>query len=321
MNTSPLTVKVAQKAIEAIDICTFDLVDVAGRPLPPFSAGSHVDVHLPGGLTRQYSLCNDPSESHRYLLGVLKDPASRGGSRAMHEQVEEGDMLTISPPRNHFALAHHARRSLLLAGGIGITPILCMAQRLSLAGSDFEMHYAARSRERMAFHDRIASSAFASKTRFHFDDGAPEQKLDLATLLANPQGQVHLYVCGPRGFMDAVLNTARAQGWAELQLHYEFFAGGVARTAGDEGFHVKLASCGRLVAVPKNKSVTDALREAGVEVPTSCDQGVCGTCLTRILDGVPEHRDLYLSPDEQAANDRFTPCCSRSRSSVLVLDL
>ena len=321
MNASTLSVRVARKTVEATDICSFELVDPSGRPLPPFSAGSHVDVTLPGGITRQYSLCNDPGESHRYLIGVLKDPATRGGSKAMHERVNEGDVLEISVPKNHFALAHHATRSLLLAGGIGVTPILCMAERLAIANSDFEMHYASRSRDRMAFHDRILASAFASKVHFHFDDGAAEQKLRLDELLATPEEGVHLYVCGPKGFMDAVLATARAKGWPESQLHYEFFAAAPVKSLDDESFQVKLASSGRIVVVAKDTSVTDALREAGIEIPTSCEQGVCGTCLTRVLEGEPDHKDLYLSPDEQAANDQFTPCCSRAKSPMLVLDL
>src|SRR5262245_33630216 len=321
MNPSNLTVRVARKETEATDICTFELVSADGKPLPPFSAGSHVDVQVPNGLTRQYSLCNDPSESHRYLIAVLRDAATRGGSKAMHELVQEGELLQISVPKNHFALAHHAEHSLLLAGGIGITPILCMAERLSIAGSDFELHYAARTRERMAFHDRIRSSGFACRSHFHFDDGPDDQKLDLPVLLARPRAHAHLYVCGPKGFMDAVLSTARASGWPESQLHYEFFAAEVTRGAGDDAFEVKLASSGRIVMIPRDKTVTEVLREAGIEVPTSCEQGVCGTCLTRVLEGEPDHRDLYLSPEEQAENSQFTPCCSRAKSPILVLDL
>jgi vanillate O-demethylase ferredoxin subunit len=321
MNASNLEVRVARKAIEAVDICTFELVDVKGRPLPAFSAGSHIDVHLPGGVSRQYSLCNDPTESHRYLIGVLRDPSSRGGSQAMHDEVHEGDVLQISAPKNHFALAHEAHRSVLLAGGIGITPILCMAERLAVAQADFELHYCTRSRQRTAFYERICSSAFASRAHFHFDDGGPEQTLDIGRVLGAPQAAVHVYVCGPKGFMDAVLATARSRGWPEPQLHYEFFSSDVAPTAGDTSFEVQLASSGRVIAVPVGKTVVQALAEAGVEVQTSCEQGVCGTCLTRVLDGAPDHRDMYLTPEEQAANDQFTPCCSRARSARLVLDL
>lgn len=320
-STSTLSVRVARKAVEALDICTFELVDVNGGPLPAFAAGSHVDVQLPGGITRQYSLCNDPKETHRYLIGVLRDPASRGGSKAMHELVQEGQVLQISVPRNHFPLAHEAKRSLLLAGGIGVTPILCMAERLAITGADFEMHYCTRSSERTAFKSRIESSGFASKVKFHFDDGAPGQKLDLAAVLASPQEGLHLYVCGPRGFMDAVLKTAHEQGWPDGQLHYEFFGAEVARSDSDASFEIRLASSGRLVMVPKDKTVTKALAEAGVEILMSCEQGVCGTCLTRVLEGVPDHRDSYLTPEEQAANDQFLPCCSRSKTPLLVLDL
>lgn len=321
MSTSTMAVRVARKATEAFDICTVELIDAKGGALPPFSAGSHIDVHLPNGLTRQYSLCNDPTESHRYLIAVLKDPATRGGSKAVHELVNEGDVLQISEPKNHFALAHHAKRSLLLAGGIGVTPILCMAERLALAGSDFEMHYATRSRERTAFYDRICAADFASRVAFHFDDGLPTQKLDMEDLLATPEEDTHLYVCGPKGFMDAVLSTARAKGWPESQLHYEFFGADLVKSGNDESFQVKLASSGRIVVIPKDMTVSDALREAGVDIPTSCEQGICGTCITRVLEGEPDHKDMFLTPQEQTANDQFTPCCSRSKSPMLVLDL
>lgn len=321
MSTSTLNVRVVRKTPEAEGICSFELVAVGGRPLPAFSAGSHVDVQVPGGLTRQYSLCNDPAESHHYLIAVLDDPASRGGSRAMHAQVHEGDALVVSTPRNHFALAHEAREHLLLAGGIGVTPILCMAERLAQIGADFRMHYCTRSAARTAFRSRIAASRFADRVHFHFDDGASAQKLDIPALLSAPGPGVHLYVCGPKGFMDAALGSARAQGWPELQLHYEFFTAAVASSGGDKRFEVQLASSGRVVVVPEDKTVTQALAEAGIEVPTSCEQGICGTCLTRVLEGEPDHKDLYLTPEEQAANDRFTPCCSRARTARLVLDL
>ena len=320
-STANLTVRVVCKAVEATDICTFELVQSNGAALPAFSAGSHIDVHLPGGITRQYSLCNDPAESHRYLIGVLRDPKSRGGSQAMHDAVKEGDSLQISAPKNHFPLAHDARRSLLLAGGIGVTPILCMAERLAIAGSDFEMHYCSRSPDRTAFVSRIQSSNFASRVQFHFDDGDAAQKLDMAALLASPQAGTHLYVCGPKGFMDAALGAARAAGWPESQLHYEFFAAEVEKSDADASFEVKLASSGRVIQIAKNQTVTQALLAAGVEVLTACEQGVCGTCLTRVLDGVPDHKDQYLTPEEQAANDQFTPCCSRSKTPMLVLDL
>ncbi len=348
-NAPTLSVRVARKADEATDICSFELVAAEdGATLPAFSAGSHVDVFLPGGLTRQYSLCNDPHETHRYLIAVLRDPASRGGSQAMHTQVQEGQLLQISAPKNHFGnnsplgrpeasspprgaatraaaerggLVHDARRSLLLAGGIGVTPILCMAERLAMVGADFAMHYSSRTRARTAFVERIAASTFAQQVQFHFDDGDAAQKLDLAALLKEPQDGVHLYVCGPKGYMDAVLATARARGWPESQLHYEFFAAEVIKSETDASFEVQLASSGRIITITKDQTVTQALAAAGVEVQTACEQGVCGTCLTRVLFGVPDHKDVYLTSEEQAANDQFTPCCSRAKSARLVLDL
>ena len=255
------------------------------------------------------------------MIGVLRDPASRGGSQAVHEQVREGDVLTISAPRNHFALAVEARRHLLLAGGIGVTPLLCMAERLAHTSADFTLHYATRSAGRTAFRTRLQEAAWADRVHLHNDDGAEAQKLDLACLLAQPEAGTHLYVCGPRGFMDAVLDTARARGWPEAQLHYEFFGAQVEASATDGAFEVKLASSGRVIPVAKTQTVTQALTAAGVDVMVSCEQGVCGTCITRVLEGAPDHRDSYLTPDEQAANDQFTPCCSRSRTPLLVLDL
>jgi vanillate O-demethylase ferredoxin subunit len=321
MNTATRLVRVAAKVMEAHDICSFELVATDSHALPPFSAGAHIDIHIPGGIVRQYSLCNDPAETHRYLIGVLRDPASRGGSKVLHDVVTEGDVLQISMPKNHFPLAHEAKKSLLLAGGIGITPILCMAERLAIIGGDFDMHYCTRSAERTAFRKRIGKSAFADRVSFHFDDGGAEQKLDLKALLAEPEPGVHLYVCGPKGFMDATLGIARAQGWPEQQLHYEFFSAEVVKSDSDASFEVRLASSGRSVRVAPDQTVVQALAAAGVEVPVSCEQGVCGTCLTRVLEGTPDHRDMYLTAGEQVANDQFLPCCSRSKSPLLVLDL
>lgn len=321
-----LQVRVARKAVEALDIVTLELEPAeANQRLPAFSAGSHIDVLLTDSagrsFTRQYSLCNDPAESHRYVIGVLRDPASRGGSRSVHEHVHEGDLLTISTPRNHFALATEARRHLLLAGGIGVTPLLCMAERLAHTGADFTLHYATRSAERTAFRARLQSAPYAGRVHLHHDDGPEAQKLDIAALLAQPEPGTHLYVCGPRGFMDAVLATARTLGWPEAQLHYEFFGAQVAASDADGAFEVKLARSGRVIPVAKEQTVTQALSAAGIDVMVSCEQGVCGTCLTRVIEGVPEHKDSYLTPDEQAANDQFTPCCSRSKTPLLVLDL
>jgi vanillate O-demethylase ferredoxin subunit len=316
-----LSVQVVRKQVEATDICTYELADPLGNPLPSFSAGSHVDVHIGDGLVRQYSLCNDPRETHRYMIAVLRVPSSRGGSAAMHEAVQEGDVLEISEPRNHFQLAHGAKRSLLVAGGIGVTPILCMAERLANIGANFEMHYCTRSSSRTAFVERIQRSSFADRVHFHFNDGPAEQKLDAERLLAHSPPDTHLYVCGPTGFMDWLLEAARAAGWPPQRLHREYFASEVRALPSDTEFEVRLASTGKVYRIARDQTVVAALAKQGIEIPTSCAQGVCGTCLTRVIEGEPDHRDIYQSDAQRARNDQFTPCCSRALSPRLVLDL
>ena len=315
-----LAVKVVRKSREAEDIESFELARADGAPLPSFGAGSHIDVQVPGGLVRQYSLCNDSGEQHRYRIAVLRDPASRGGSIAMHDAVKEGDTIHISEPRNHFPL-QHAARTMLFAGGIGVTPLLCMAQRLAAIGAEFTLHYCTRSPERTAFRREIEASAFANRVRFHFDSGPPEQKLDLHAALAQPDTGTRLYICGPTGFIDYVVGTAKARAWPSDQIHLEYFGAAPQDTKGDKAFDVKIASTGKTYAVAAGQSVVQALQAHGVEILTSCEQGVCGTCITRVLDGEPEHRDLYFTDEEKARNDQFTPCCSRARSKTLVLDL
>ena len=306
---------------QAQDICSFELARADGAPLPAFEAGAHIDVHLPGGLIRQYSLCNPPWQQQRYLIAVLKDPASRGGSQALHEQIRVGQTLLISEPRNLFPLSENAQRSLLFAGGIGITPILCMAERLQQLGAQFELHYCTRSSERAAFIERLQASPFAERVHLHFDDGDAAQRLDAAALLTDPDPGTHLYVCGPGGFMEHVLSTAKAQGWADERTHREYFAAAPVNHNNDDSFAVQLASSGQIIQIPADQSVAEALEACGILIPLSCEQGICGTCLTRVLAGKPEHRDLFLTEAEQAQNDQFTPCCSRAKSPLLVLDL
>ena len=317
MSSDLLKVRVERRDNEAEGICSYELVSVDGAQLPAFTAGAHIDVHVAPGLVRQYSLCNPPHERHRYVIGVLRDPASRGGSQAMHEQIRAGAALTISAPRNHFPLVD-APRSMLLAGGIGITPLLAMAETLSTQGAQFELHYCTRSPERTAFRDRILNASYAQQVRLHHDSVQP---LDLPTLLAGLPRDTHIYFCGPSGFIDHVKATAAAADWPHEQLHLEYFGAAPVDVDGDQAFEVKLKSSGKCYTIPPGATVLKVLSDAGVFVPASCEQGVCGTCLTRVLDGVPDHRDLYLTEAEQAANDLFTPCCSRSKTASLLLDL
>lgn len=302
---------------EADDIRSFQLARPDGGPLPAFEAGAHIDVHLPDGLIRQYSLYNSPDERHHYRIGVLLEAQSRGGSRAMHA-LREGDRLTVSEPRNLFALDDSAGPSLLFAGGIGITPLLSMAERLWQEGRDFELHYSARHPDRAAFLEPLRRAPFADRVHLYFDEGPRACRLDAANLLAAAAATTHLYVCGPTGYMDHILGHARARGWAETRLHREDFAAG-AQTG--HAFRVRIASSGEEIEVGDDQSVAQALEEHGVIIPLSCEQGICGTCLTGVLEGEPDHRDDFLTDEERRANDQFTPCCSRSKTPLLVLDL
>jgi vanillate monooxygenase ferredoxin subunit len=319
--TALIPVRVARRRTEARDTVGLDLVAQDGAALPRFTAGAHIDLHLPGGLVRQYSLCNPPGDDGIYQIAVLRDPASRGGSLAVHERLSEGALLSISAPRNHFELAPEAPYHLLLAGGIGITPLWAMALQLSAQGQAFELHHCTRSRERTAFMEALSTATFADRVHHHFDDGEAAQQLDIAATLQRVPAGTHLYVCGPQGFMDAVLTAGRAAGWSEDRLHREYFAAAPVDHSQDVGFELELTSSGRVIPVAADQSALAALLAAGLDIPMSCEQGVCGTCLTGVKSGTPDHRDQYLTDEERAANDQFLPCCSRAHSARLVLDL
>ncbi|CAG4913752.1 PDR/VanB family oxidoreductase [Paraburkholderia gardini] len=312
---------VSRRRVEADGICSLELAAVDGSALPPFEPGAHVDVHPREGVIRQYSLCPEATAAGRYLIAVLREPESRGGSAAMHA-LQEGDRLRIGAPRNLFPLVRDARRYVLVAGGIGITPLLAMAEYLVRGGKEFVLHYCARDCSRMAFTDRIQGGGTGPHAHLHLDDGAAQQRLDLDRDLGNPEVGVHVYICGPSGFMDWVLSGAAARGWPPEQLHREYFAAPVASNDPDAAaFEVQIGLEGATYTVAADQSVVEVLARHGVDVPVSCEQGVCGTCLTRILSGEPDHRDSFLTDAERAANNQFTPCCSRARSAKLVLDL
>ena len=316
-----LEVYVSRKTPEADGVCSFELIAANGAELPVFSAGSHVDVQVAPGLTRQYSLCNPPHERGRYLIAVLNEPASRGGSRGMHNDIAQGSTLTISAPRNLFDLDLSGERYLLFAGGIGITPILAMAHALIAAGKRFELHYCGRSLERLAFTGLINNDPFATHVQVHVDNGSPEQRLDAARILVSPSQGDQLYVCGPSGFMAHIQNTAKACGWNDEQIHREDFAAAPQVLEGDQPFEIELSRSGRILQVPAHQTALEVLLEHDVAIESSCEQGICGSCITALLAGEPEHRDQWMSAAQHARNDSFTPCCSRSRSPRLVLDL
>jgi vanillate O-demethylase ferredoxin subunit len=328
MNPAPLIrVRVASKTPLATDIALFELHAADGGALPAFKAGAHVEVHVGQGdarFVRPYSLCNAPGETHRWQIAVLRTADSRGGSAAVHAWLREGSTFEASVPRNLFPLAPSttgAARSLLIAGGIGITPLLAMAETLHARGAAFELHHCTRSLARTPFVERVAAAPWGPSVHRHLDDGDAGQRLDLPALLAAQPTGTHLYVCGPQGFMEAVLAAARAAAWPEAQLHWESFSPEVTHEPGDRAFELVLQRSGIILTVGAEQTAAQAIADAGVFLPTSCEQGICGTCLTPVLDGEPDHRDQYLTPEERAANDQFTPCCSRARGARLVIDL
>jgi vanillate O-demethylase ferredoxin subunit len=317
---SMLKVRVERKTIEANEVLCFQLVAEDGGSLPAFEAGSHIDVSVTNNCIRQYSLCNLRGEHACYRICVKREPAGRGGSAILHDRVHVGSVLTVSEPKNHFPMVPEAGKSLLFAGGIGVTPIIAMAEHLAERRADFEMHYSTRSLSDAAFVQRLRESEFSDRVWMYHDDPRGP-RLDLPERLRHFGPDTHLYVCGPTGYMDVVLATARNLGWNERQLHCEYFSSGNIDTSRDRAFEVVLASSGRVIDVQATQSIVQALAAEGVMVPVSCEQGVCGTCLTGVLEGEVDHRDLFLLPDEQARNDRLLPCCSRSISERLVLDL
>jgi vanillate O-demethylase ferredoxin subunit len=312
------SVVVARKTIEANNMLSFELVDPDGSELPAFSAGSHIDVTIPGGLVRQYSLFNSEADRHRYLIGVWKDPNSRGGSRAMHSVVNEGDVLQVSLPRNRFRVPRHAQRALLIARGVGVTPILSIADSLKARAVPFAFHYIPALGSPEAFQAMIGSSAFAENTTVYQEKIG--LNLDADKVLADPPEDAHLFLCGVDWWLDPVIASAKKNGWPEERIHIERFTAKASAPLLDKVFEVKIASTGAVFKIPGDKSVSAFLEEKGVKIPTSCEQGVCGTCKVKILEGEADHRDKRLK-DDQRAEGYFLACVSRAKGDLLVLDL
>jgi vanillate monooxygenase ferredoxin subunit len=319
MSSDWYSARVARKQQEATGIFSYELVDPDGKELPPFEAGAHVEVRV-GDKIRHYSLCNAPTERNRYLLGVQRELNGRGGSAKFCDTVQEGDTVLLRGPHNLFRLAPDAGQSVLLAGGIGVTPLLAMAEHLHATGAPFEFHYCTRTRERTAFYDRVATSPYAATVQFHFDDGPDEQRPNLAAILGAPAPAKHLYLCGPAVMMDVAVEIAKKQGWADDHVHIERFAGVTPKPGDATEFYVEIKKTGQMVLIPKDKTVVEALRAVGIEIPVSCEQGVCATCLTNIVEGIPDHRDLILTKQEHESGKMFTPCVSRALSDILVID-
>jgi cytochrome P450/ferredoxin-NADP reductase len=289
-----------------------------GKSFPPWSPGAHIDVHVHEGLIRQYSLTG-PMRKERYVIAIQRELKSRGGSSTIHAKFEKGSTIVLSRPRNHFPLNEIASNSILFSGGIGITPILAMAWRLHELGRDFTWHISARNRGRLPWAGQLDKLPFREKLKVHLGDGPAEQRLNAAKSLHALDVAAHVYVCGPRGYMDHVTKAAIERGIPEENIHKEHFSAEI--DVNGDPFVVIAARSGKRFDVCANETIIDAALRAGIVVETSCRNGVCGTCLTRVLQGRPDHRDMVLTAAEKAENDRMAVCCSRSQSSVIVLDL
>ncbi len=306
--------------LEGQNILSFELVHPKGELLPGVQAGAHVDVHLPGGMVRSYSLAGDPADRTRWLLGVLREANGQGGSRAMHERVRVGGTLRVSAPRNEFGLHEAATHTILMAGGIGITPIKAMAHALSAARKSFELHYCARSQANAAFVDELTALVGPDRLHWHFDGGDWTKGLDIEALLASPAPGTHLYYCGPSGFM-AVCEQASAH-WDQSAVHREYFKAPVQQTQslGEDGaFTLHLARSGQTITVEPGQTIIRAIELNGGRVPTSCMSGLCGTCKVNYLEGEVDHRDYILSDEEKQYC--LTACVSRAKGAMLSLDL
>ena len=287
-----------------------------GRPLPEWQPGAHIDLVLPSGLVRQYSLCGDPADRSRLQLAVLREPESRGGSSHVHDVLTEGESVRIRGPRNHFPLVK-AKNYLFIAGGIGITPILPMVAAVDATRADWRLVYGGRTRASMAFGETLRR-AYGDRVSLRPQD--EYGLLDLPSLLGKPQRKTAVYSCGPEPLLAAV--EAGCEKWPSGSLHLERFAPKKDVTTGPlTTFEVELAQSGRTLTVSEDMSVLEAVEGAGVPVMTSCEEGICGTCETKVLSGRIDHRDSVLSDEERAAGDTMMICVSRAKGNRLVLDL
>ncbi len=314
-----LELVVAARAPQAEGVAWLELRDPRGAPLPPFTPGAHIDLYLPGGLVRQYSLCNDSEERDRYCLGVGLAPDSRGGSRYVHFALQSGARVAVGYPRARFGLAPEAGRHRFIAGGIGITPFLSMIHWCERHGADWELLYCVRSRGRAGW--REALLGHGARARLHADDehGGPA---DILAWLDGQRPGDHVYCCGPGPLMDAVADAAGRLGMARGSVHFERFAApGETVRQGDRAFTIGLRRSGLELQVPADASMLDAVEAAGIATPSSCREGLCRSCEVTLLAGIADHRDYVLSDEERAAQRSVMLCVSRACTERLELDL
>lgn len=310
----PLRVTRNDKIADGIHL--FEFRDAAGQPLPIFSAGAHIAIQVPGGLLRKYSLCNDPAERDRYQVAVKREANGRGGSSNLIDKVKTGDTLMVTPPVNDFGLPQRAQDFLFIAGGIGITPIMAMIREVRAQNKRFRLFYCTRSPETTAFRDELSALEFKDSVTIYYDGGDPARALDLKPILAERKNREHMYCCGPRPLMEAV--RAMTDHWSSAAVHFEAFSEAETHKPTDKPFKVRLARSGDVIDVPTTKTILEALREHGLDVPSSCETGTCGTCRTKMLVGQADHRDLVLAEHERA--DTIMICVSRAKSDEITID-
>ena len=310
-----LQLRIKSAVWEAPNILSYELRSTDGKDLPPFTAGAHIDIKLGNGLVRSYSLVNPQSERHRYVIAVQKDRQSRGGSKWIHQNLRAGEIVAISEPRNNFVLNEDAEKSVFLAGGIGITPMLSMITRLTAVGRDWELIYCSRTRVSTPFLDTLEQN---SRVQLNFDREPGGAMLDIVETVKAASASSHLYCCGPSPMLEAF--EAATKDLHRDRVHVEYFTA-VEPPATEGGFTVILAKSNREIEIPSGKTILAALSDNGIAVPHSCTEGVCGTCETRVLDGIPDHRDRILTDTQRASNKTMMICCSGSKSAKLVLDL
>ena len=310
----PLRVTRNDRIADGIHLLEFR--DPGGHALPPFTAGAHIAIHLPNGLIRKYSLCNDPAGHDCYQVAVKREANGRGGSIALIDTVKPGDELMVAKPVNDFGLPQRATDFLFIAGGIGVTPMMAMIHELKANGKRFRLFYFNRTPEMTAFREALSAPDLKDSVVIHYDGGDPARAFDLKPVLKERQNREHLYCCGPRPLMEAV--RAMTDHWSSAAVHFEAFSEAETHKAGDRPFKVTLARSGRVLDVPVTKTILEVLREAGLEVPSSCETGTCGTCRTKYLAGEADHRDLVLAEHEKA--DTIMICVSRAKTDEMTID-
>lgn len=311
----PLNLVIVARRMLTADICQFELRDAMGTSLPRFEAGSHIKITTPSGHVRSYSLNNDETESDRYVISVKRDDFGRGGSISMHADAKVGDVIGVSPPENALALVQ-ARRYLLIAGGIGITPVMSFLRKFEREGvKDYHMIYCTRTPQQTAYLEELRSVSYASRLTIHHTAGGAG-RFDFWPWFRTPD-DTHIYYCGPTPMMDAIY--AQTIHWPRSALHYEDFTGVSGVGLGSRSFVVRRAMNGDEITIPADKSIVEVFRDMGLKPKSSCESGTCGTCRVRLIDGEPEHRDVYLKDEERGAY--FIPCVSRAAGERITLDI